>query len=294
MNGVYRNEAFWELVTNNPSTSLVATRARLFGRPIAVERNLLDRSPAMPGFGSERSYTTAFAAELTLFYAFAGFPERSAPYWPSLDDVARRLEQWQPSTLGGDNAWQTKALAEEHTRLEYVMTVGAAAALLSREIPRTKRYAAVAEAHGAHVVTQAEQTMAGAPWEEPAEDGHWPEHKAIFDAALTGDGSALRAVLVKQASTGDGTLARALPRVVRNRDALERWYDDEYPGPCLTCGASSFFGYLVERRQTAGLLGKRDDAERLRGVAAMFTDALADASIAFELDELETFFDRKR
>jgi hypothetical protein len=300
MNGVYRKEAVWELVTSNPSTALVATRARLFGRPVAVERLLLDRGFVAPSRANtrweaeEREDAKAFAADLTLFYAFAGFPERSASYWPVLDDVAEELERPPTRAATADDAWREKAQAEQRTRHEYVLSVGAAAALLAHDAGRVKRYTAVCEVHAAHVITQAQQTLAGAPWEEPAEDGHWPEHKAIFDAALTGDGAAVRAVLVKQGSTGDGTLARALPRVVRNRDALRRWYDDEYPTPCMTCGASSFIGHLAERRDAARLLDVRDEAERLQSIAAHFTDALADPTIAFELDELETFFDRKR
>jgi hypothetical protein len=305
-------------VVGNPFTAAVGTRARLAARPVGVERSLLDRLLVPPGpgrpdrdaspyggrldlfFGNENDFyplVSTFAAELTLFYAYAGFPERSAPYWPILDRVAGVLEAVPERSFHQVTtpfAWDKKMVEDERDSLSYVMSVGAAAALLSNDPARVKRYAARGEVHSAHVVTQLESTLlTPGAWEEPAEDGHWADHAALFAAGASGDGEQVTAALLAQHATGRDTLARVLPRIRQNRASLVRWLSNGFPAPCLGCGASDYLGHVSDRREVARLLGVAAESEALRPAAARFTDALTDASIAFELDELETFFGRK-
>lgn len=307
-------------VVGTPFTAAVGTRARLTARPVGIEKSLLDRLilPSGPGrsdgergpygrldlfFGSEEAFyplMTAFAAELTLFYGYAGFPDRSAPYWPSLDRVAALLEAVPPRSfhvVKTDFAWEKTTVEAERTLLGYVMSIAAASALLSNDAARVKRYAALGEVHSARVVKQLDSMLrdgADAPWQEPAEDGHWADHKAVFDAAIFGDGTLVVKRLVAQRSTGRAVLPRVLPRIRQNRAALDRWFRESFPAPCLTCGASDYLGHLSDRREVARLLGDGAERDALLPAATRFTDALTDVSIAFELDELETFFGRKR
>ena len=315
----YLDDAGYDIV-GNPFTAAVGTRARLTARPVGIEKSLLDRLILAPGpgrpppygspqpyggrldlfFGSELDYyprVATFAAELTLFYAYAGFPERSARYWPMLDTVASVMEADPPKSfhvVTTEFAWEKTMVEAERNAMTYTMSIAAAAALLSNDAARTKRYAAQGEVHSAHVVRQLESTLKNpAVWEEPAEDGHWADHKALFDAASTRDGADVVAVLKTQRTTGRDTLARIVPRIRRNRAELDAWFKGAFPAPCLTCGASDYFGHVSDRREVARLLGDTQESERLRPVAEHFTDALTDVSIAFELDELETFFGRK-
>lgn len=316
----YLDDAGYDVV-GNPYSAAVGTRARLTARPVGVEKSLLDRLILAPGpgrpppygspqpyggrldlfFGSELDYyprVATFAAELTLFYAYAGFPERSARYWPMLDTVASVMEADPPKSfhvVTTEFAWEKKMVESERDAMTYVMSIAAAAALLSNDPARTKRYAALGEVHSAHVVRQLESTLKNpAVWEEPAEDGHWADHKALFDAASTGDAANVVTVLKTQRTTGRDTLARIVPRIRTNRPALDAWFKGAFPAPCLTCGASDYLGHVSDRREVARLLGDTQESARLRPVAEHFTDALTDVSIAFELDELETFFGRKR
>ena len=177
------------------------------------------------------------------------------------------------------------------------MSIAAASALLANDAARVKRYAALGEPHSGRVVKQLDTMLragAGAPWQEPAEDGHWADHKAVFDAAMLGDGTLVAHRLVAQRSTGRAVLPRVLPRIRQNRAALERWFKESFPAPCLTCGASEYLGHVSDRREVARLLGDGAERDALLPTATRFTDALTDVSIAFELDELETFFGRKR
>jgi hypothetical protein len=61
----------------------------------------------------------------------------------------------------------------------------------------------------------------------------------------------------------------------------------------MTCGASIYLGHAADRRAVARLLGASSESDRLGPIVTRFANAYADASIAFELDELETFFGRK-
>jgi hypothetical protein len=312
-------------VVGTPFTAPVATRARLAARPIALEKLLVDRlilTPApidvhpqrgepapAPAFGrlnafnmegpaSEYTWMTGFAADVALFYAFSGLPERSAPYWPTLDRVAQRLESGVPfytSELGA--AFQKNPVEAEETFLSYVMSLGASAALASNDPARTQRYAKLGEVHSASIIRQLAGALEpGAAWEIPLGDGAWPEHKAIFDAGLSGDGAKVAQTLVSQGATGRNTLPRALPLVRTNRAALDAWFKESFPAPCLTCGASSLHGHLADRREVARLLGgpAARERERLLTAVTRLTDALTDPEIAFELDELETFFAARR
>lgn len=310
-------------VVGTPFTAPLATRARLAARPIALEKHLVDRlilTPAprdahpqrgepAPDFGrlnafhmegpaAQYTWMTGFAADVALFYAFSGVPERSARYWPILDGVAGRLESGAPFYKPESDTANDKKLVEaEETFLSYVMSLGASAALASRDLVRTQRYAKLGEVHSASIIRQLAGALEpGAAWEIPRGDGAWPEHKAIFDAGLSGDGAKVVQALVAQGSTGRDTLARALPHVRTNRAALDAWFVQSFPAPCLTCGASSLHGHLADRRDVARLLGGAAAREQDRSLPALtrFTDALTDPAIAFELDELETFFAARR
>jgi hypothetical protein len=251
---------------------------------------------------------SAYAAELALFYAFAGLPERSAPYWPILDRVASTREQTpqrsfhdppDPETvafMGPEyKRYEDDRIEAEAKLLSFVMSVGAAAALHSGDVARMDRYARHGEVHSARVVTQLHRMLdLQSAWEEPAEDGHWHDRQEVFRAGLTGDAGEVAAVLARQRSTGRSTLPRVLPRLSRNRDRLDEWFREEFPRPCLTCGSSSLLGHLSDRREVARLLGADKEREGLQAIAVRFVDALTDPAIAFELDELETFFARPR
>ncbi len=304
-----------------PYTAPLSPRARLVARPVGLERALLDRlilakdggraAPETRPYGRRDLFSreeddhyamlTAFAAELVFFYAYAGFPERSAPYWPILDRAAALQESNPPRTFhriapAGDisHAWDDARAKDEAVMLTHVMSIAATAALFGDDPKRMKRYVAIGEPHSAHIVKQMARALdAGAGWEEPV-DMQWSEHKALFDAGLTGDAAEVSKVLVAQGTTGRETLARILPHLRRNRPSLDGWFRESFPAPCLTCGASSLLGHLSDRREIARLLGAAEERERLRPAAARFVDAMTDPAIAFELDELETFFGRKR
>ncbi len=315
--GHYRPEVKYDGIAA-PATAAVATRGRLLFRPVALEKSLLDRlvlapGPGRPGggrsdlgrtdlfFGSERdtyALMTAFAADLTLFYAYAGFPERSKPYWPYLDRAAAALEkEGQPfHEIAEPFEWDADRVDEERTRLSYVLGVAAAAALHSGDAARAERYTKVAEVHSGHVVRQLRAALTpGTRWEEPAEDGHWPDHAAVFEAGLTGDAEAVVTTLVAQKSSGRDTLPRILPRLTKNRPALQTWFTTRFASTCVTCGGFQWLGQISDRREVARLLGDGDgERAQLASAAKSFTDALTDPAIAFELDELETFFGTKR
>lgn len=315
INGVYRPEAAFDAV-REPRTAAFGTRSRLLARPVGIERRTLDRlqlaellatSSVEEGrygrfaaFDHPSDYIvqmTSFAAELSLFYAFSGFPERAKPYWPILDRVAAVAASGRVFHRGPPPAFtsEKQALEDEHALTEWEMSVAAAAALFAGDITRMQRYASEGEPHSGTVVVQLERMLRpGTPWEEPGEDGHWPGHSQIFVAGRTGDGEQLVKELVVQKETGRSVLARLMPLITRNRQALDVWFrSSDYPAACLTCGASSFHGHLSDRREVARLIGAPGEAERLKPAAARFTDALTDSDVAFEVDELETFFNRK-
>jgi len=316
----------YEMV-GNPFTASVGRRARLHARPVGVGKLLLDRfvpkdrASAAPG-GRPPGHTdttalhdasegyggldvddfvriTAFAAELTLFYGFAGFPERAAPYWPILDRVADRLEHRRSFHVIGtfgeiSRKWDAALAEDEKLLLEHLMAVAAAAALHAGDDERAARYAARGEGHASHVVVQLARMLNGGPWEEPAEDGHWGDRREVFAAALTGSGGRLAEVLERQRSTGQDVLARVVPRITTERAALDRWFEVSFPSPCLTCGAANMLGHLADRRAAARALGRQADAAALAPAAGRFTDALTDPVVAFEVAELEIFFSRAR
>ena len=123
----------------------------------------------------------------------------------------------------------------------------------------------------------------------------WPEHKAVFDAALTGNAEEVARLLSAQRTTGRNTLPRALPRLGPDRSPLDRWFhSDAFPAACLTCGASTFLGDISDRREIARLLGDTVERDRLRASAERFTTALTDPELGFELDELEMFFSKRK
>ena len=170
---------------------------------------------------------------------------------------------------GDGNAGARSLIEDEETFLSYVMSLGASAALASGDDARMKRYAKLGEVHSARIIRQLANALgAGALWEDPPEDGHWPDHRAVFDAGLTGDGAKVAEALVAQRSTGRDTLARALPLVRTNRAALDAWFEKSFPAPCLGCGASTLHGHLSDRREVAHLLGGAATRERDRLLAA--------------------------
>ena len=158
-----------------------------------------------------------------------------------------------------------------------------------------KRYGALGEPHSAHCAVQLDRMlMPGAAWETPAEDGHWPPRMALFEAGQSGDGAQVANELAKQKDSGREALARVVPYVKTNRDALDRWFaSNDYPPACVTCGASTVQGWLAYRREVARPLGANAEDDRLLSSVPSLTDALTDPEIAYELDELETFFHRK-
>jgi len=306
-------------VVATPFTSPLAPRARLTARPIALEKNIVDRlvlTPPPPGFRPsgefgrmeafvmvgvawEYARVMGFVADVALFHAYSGLPERNAAYWPILDDVAERLETDRPfyKVQYGNQPFEKKQIEDETTFLSYVMSLGASAALLSGDAARTERYAKLGEVHSARIIGQlAGALKPGAAWETPPEDGHWPDHERVFDAGLTGDGLKVAEALVATRSTGRDTLPRVLPLVRTNRRELDTWFASSFPAPCLGCGASTLHGHLVDRRAVGRLLGgaAAAEGERYSPTVLRFTDALTDPAIPFELDELETFFAVRR
>jgi hypothetical protein len=326
-----------------PVTAVVAPGARLGARPVGVERDILDRfvlakGPSRPpptgyvgrdpnddyglvGYGRIGYFAwgdgpdiyvrlTAFAAELALFYAHAGTPERIAPYWPILDRVAASREASPPksfhvvATLDPDPAWRAHSIARmahdkkvveaEDTYLTYVMSVAASAALLSGDEARVKRYAPHGEVHSMSVLAQVVRMRDAAAWETPKEEDHWPNRAELFSAVPGGDGRRIADILAREKDTGRDTLPRILPRLQSNRAALDAWFDDAFPVPCMTCGASAYLGHLADRRAVAALLGKKEESARLAPVIARFVDAETDEAVAWEIAELETFFARPR
>jgi hypothetical protein len=315
INGVYRPEAALDPVLL-PRTAAFGTRSRLFARPVGIERRTLDKlhvaellgGPSFPqsGYGHLAKFEhpsdyalqiTSFAAELTLFYAFSGFPERAQPYWPILDRVAAVAASGGVFHRGPAPAFtsEQKALEDERNLTEWEMSIAATAALFAGDLTRMNRYASAGEPHSRTAVLQLERTLRpGAAWEEPIEDGHWPPHAQLLAAGRSGDGKALVAELTRQKETGRTVLARVLPAITHDRQALSTWFESPfYPAACVTCGASSYHGDLSDRREVARLLGESRARDRVTPALASFTDALTDPDVAFELDELETFFNRK-
>lgn len=286
-------------------TSVVATRSRLAARPVALERDLLDRM-AVSGKVEQYFSTYAdelepllgtFAAEVTLFYAYAGFPERAARYWPFLDRVAGMVEQGKTfHQAASKSELERKAVEDERNLLVITLGVAGAAALYANEPDRLKRYTAVGEPYTSQAARQmARLVLPNATWEDPVVDRIWPESKAVFDAAVHQNASEVVRVLTVMHSTGRTTLPRALPQLAAHRAALDAWFrSDAYPAACLTCGASGFLGDLSDRREVARLLGDTAERDRLRASAERFTTALTDPQLGFELDELETFFSKRK
>lgn len=286
-------------------TSVVATRSRLAARPVALERDLVDR---MVVSGKVEQYFSVyvdelypllgtFAAEITLFYAYAGFPERAARYWPFLDRVVgmvERGETFHQPTFKSE--LEAKRVEDERNLLVITLGVAGAAALYANEPERLKRYTAVGEPYTSQAARQmARLVLPQAKWEDPVVDRVSTESKAVFDAALQKNASEVARVLMEQHSTGRTTLPRALPQLGADRAPLDKWFgSDAYPAACLTCGASEFLGNLSDRREVARLLGDRAERDRLRASAERFTSALTDPQIGFELDELETFFSKRK
>jgi hypothetical protein len=326
-----------------PVTAVVGAGARLAAGPVGVERDILDRfvlakGPSRPpptgSFGRDPSddyglvgygrigffawgdgpdiyvRLTAFAAELALFYAHAGTPERIAPYWPILDRVAATREAspsksfHEVATLDPDPAWKAhsivrmahdkKVVEAEDTFLTYVMSVAASAALLAGDEARVKRYSPHGEVHSTSVLGQVVRMLHGAAWETPKEEDHWPDRAELFSAAGGGDGKRIADVLARHKATGRDTLPRLVPRVQKNRVALDAWFDETFPAPCLTCGASAYLAHVADRRAVAALLGKTSESARLAPVVARFVDAQTDPAVAWEIAELEIFFARPR
>lgn len=308
----------WDPVAK-PATAAIAARARLAARPVALEKGLLDRLVLAPSPGSKYkspheygrldlffhreadtyARMSGFAADVTLFHAFAGLPERNARYWPILDRVAQQLETKKPfHVVETTFDWEKKIVEEEETFLSYVMSIGAAAAHASGEVTRRERYRALGEVYSAHLLGNlvAATKAEGGDLDLDVGDAGWPERRALLDAAASGEAEKVVSVLVAQRATGRDVFARILPRL-RDRTALQTWYAKGFPAPCVTCGASAFHGHAVERRDVGRAIGGSDAAKevaRLGPVVVRFTDALTDPEIAFELDELETFFAERR
>ena len=311
INDVWTLEAAMDPV-DGPRTAAFGAHARLLARPIALEKRVLDRSgiaatadhPPLDRAAIDRDHGknlqtfAALASELVLFEVVSGFPERAAPYWPILDILATEEKAGRPFTRTGAT-WPPERRAadeqNEHYLREYTLSVAAAAAALAGEHDRAKRYGALGEPHSAHCAVQLDRMlMPGAAWENPDEDGHWPGRIEIFAAAEAGDGAQIAKELARQKDSGGEVLARVLPHVRTNRDALERWFaSNDYPPACITCGASTLQATLAARREVARLLGVNAEHDRLTPTVTRFTDALTDPAIAYELDELETFFHRK-
>lgn len=306
----YRQDARYDAV-GTPYTAVVAMRTRLAARPVALERDLLDRRivrDARGGFASdvERLFPVeagalhpllaTFAAELTLFYAYAGFPERAERYWPFLDHVAKLVETSKTFRKPFDTSeYEKKRLEDDSTHLTFVMSIAGAAALYAGDRPRTDRYAKLADPYTGEATRQMARYLrheAGA--EEPVVDRDWTDHKAVF-AARGGGAAAIAGVLKEQRSTGRDTLSRVVPLREADRAPLVAWLRSrDYPSACPTCGASTYLGDLSDRRDAARLLGDTAERDRLHDAAERFTTALTDPEIGFELDEVETFFSKRR
>jgi len=191
---------------------------------------------------------------------------------------------------------EAKAVEDETNLLVITLGVAGAAALYANQPDRLKRYTAVGEPYTSQAARQmARLVLPRAKWEDPVVDRVWAESKAVFDATLHRDASEVARVLTEHHSTGRTTLPRALPQLRSGQAPLEKWFrSDAYPAACLTCGASGFLGDLSDRREVARLLGDAAEHDRLRASAERFTSALTDPQIGFELDELETFFSKRK
>lgn len=309
-------------VVGTPVTAPLATRARLAARPIALEKHFVDRLLVLPpgpddhmafvkntelgranlfsmeGPAFEYTRMTGFAADVALFFAYSGFPERNAPYWKILDGVAHHFETGQTYHVRQTTFdVEEKLIEEERTFLSYVMSHAASAALVAGDLARVKRYLTHAEVHSARIIGElVEALVPGSAWEDPSEDRNWHDHQVVFAAGTTGDGARVVEALQSVQSTGRDTLPRVIHHVRSNRGALDAWFATAFPAPCVGCGASTLHGHAVDRAAVGTLLGgaSSNEAARLRPSIVRFTDALVDPVIAFELDELETFFAAKR
>lgn len=301
-----------------PRTAAFGFRGRLTARPIALEKRVLDRlglavapgdrlnlrkvAIVTPYTDSEHGHNlqtyAAFAADVVLFEVTSGFPERAAPYWPLIDRLAELVKAGGPFSRTGATWPPERADADkknEHYLRMYTLSVAAAAAAIVEDRVRVRRYAELGEPHSAHCAVQLDRMLVpGAAWETPDEDGHWPPRMPIFAAAEAGDGAAVAQALVSAKENGAESLARVVQHVKVQRDALARWFASrDYPPSCIGCGASAFQGWLADRREVARLLAQREEEKRLTDRTTRFTDAMTDSAIAYELDELETFFHRK-
>jgi hypothetical protein len=314
---VYRMAAAYDAV-GQPFTAAVAPRDRLAARPVGlealvVERLLLRGSPgradhAPHAFGrldvfpfhkeDHFAKMTALTAELALFYGHAGFPDRAKRLWPILDQVAALLEAKPERSfhvVETEFPWEKKMVEDERTMLSSVMSVAAAAAVFSGEPARATRYANVGEPYSGRVAAQLGRARQERPtWEEPFEDGHWPDRQKLFATRLSGDAAEAAKLLGEAKSTGRDTLPRLLPFLPRNRAALDEWFDKGFPAPCVDCGATIMLGHLADRWDVARMLHRRKTEEELRWITTRFTDALTDPEVAFEIEELETFFASQR
>ena len=306
-----------------PASAVVGVRGRLRARPVAVERRILElyvEGKAVPRHprgkrgafgvldaiweeqgGDRYARLSGYAAELALFHSVNGLPNRAKPQFEMLDRIATALEKnttfFRYNPVDGEAKADVRELIAEQSRderdhLRLVMSVAAAAAHFANDEPRLKRYAAAGDPHSSGAHLQARRMMdPSRPWESPPiEDGHWADHMALFDAARSGDGKDVAALLATQHATGAETLPRIVPRLRTGEDALLRWFDERFPEPALNAGASVFLGHLTDRRVVARLVGRPQEADVLAPAVERFVDALTDPVIAYELDELETFF----
>jgi hypothetical protein len=255
----YQNGAFL-FDDRYPLPAMTDPQGFLRGRALALEKEVAERLPGT-GAGAES------AAEVALFHAFMGDPERAGAMLQRIPD-------------------------QGHGRSTYV--VAAIAAAHAGDYPGAARFLRLGASDSNAVASIAQsirmlrgEPLAGYPDIMSAET--WSPNRELFAAGYGGDGEALATELDRLHTDGRVTVLRLLPRVTRGRDALSRWLDERYVAPCATCGLSALAMSTGTRFVLARAVGDRPLEERLAPLARKLEDAALDRKWALPFLLLETF-----
>ena len=199
-------------------------------------------------------FTARSAADVALFDVVMGEREAAAKSFAPLDVLARwstdaaydaRVAAYYDKKVGQDHEWPHLELAR------LLMSYSAGIALHAGDEPRMSTYLASSD-HGAGqdaLRRWIAQTQLG---DHTKRLDHW---NTVLDTAERGDGAEIAKELREKHSTGRALLPRLLPKVTKNRAALDTWLHDDFPAADLRSGVYSLALNIGDRRDAARVLG---------------------------------------
>lgn len=196
------------------------------------------------------------AADVALFDAVMGEREAAAKSFAPLDILARwstdeayerRLGAYYDKKIGKDYEWAHLELAR------LLMSYAAGVALHAGNEARMNEYLASSD-HG-----NGEDALRR--WIAQTQHGdttkrldHW---NTILDSADAGNGADVVKALHDKHSTGRAVIARLLPKIAKNREALDTWLANDFPAADLRSGVYSLALNIGDRRDAARVLGDK-------------------------------------